>query len=67
MGSLEDANLTAAPSNNTHTANYMQDIDDPQSIFSDLQKSDYPYLTHPLIQIGYVTINNQYFDRLQNM
>ena len=67
MGSLEDANLTAAPSNNTHTANYMQDIDDPQSIFSDLKKSDYPYLTHPLIQIGYVTINNQYFDRLQNM
>jgi len=66
MGSLEDANLTNAPSGNTHTANYMQDIDEVDSIFSKPDNSDFPYSTNPLIQIGYVTINNQYFDRLQN-
>lgn len=66
MGNYNDSNLTAAPSNNTHEANYVQDIDDPYSIFLPPSKTKFPYSANPLIEIGYVTINNNNFNKLKN-
>ncbi len=67
MGSYQDANLTGAPINQTMQANYMQGFADPDSKFSPLEKSLQPYQTHPLVEIGYVVINSNKFDLLQNV
>lgn len=67
MGNYQDANLTGAISNQTMEANYMQGFANPDSKFSSLENSVQPYQTHPLIEIGYVVINSNKFDLLQNV
>lgn len=66
MGSYKDANITAIPNQQTMQANYMQGFANPDSIFSDLGNGQ-PYQTHPLVEFGYVVINNNHWDQLQNI
>ena len=67
MGNYQDANLNGAITNQTMEANYMQGFADPDSIFSPFEKSLQPYQTHPLVEIGYVVVNSNKFDTLQNV
>lgn len=67
MGNYQDANLNGAITNQTMESNYMQGFADKDSKFSPFDKSLQPYQTHPLVEIGYVVINSNKFDLLQNV
>ena len=67
MGNYQDANIGGAPSNQTMEANYMQGFANPDSIINTPDKATQPYQTSPLVEIGYVVINTNKFDSLQNV
>lgn len=64
-GSNEDAYIVT-PTNRTHTANYIQDIDANFSTFVPMNDLASPYQQSPLVEFGYVTINTNDFNNLQN-